>query len=119
MKYIKKPIAIEAVQLTDTSVRDVYTFVYGPPSTNSLTASDRWGDYVSMVRKDGLRLVTLESDGQTQIADIGDWIIKGVRGEFYPCKPDIFKETYDRADITKLGDDVTCPHCDGQFNLDK
>ncbi|ULJ64011.1 hypothetical protein [Wielerella bovis] len=30
-------------------------------------------------------------------ANLGDWIIKGVKGEFYPCKPDIFAETYDKA----------------------
>lgn len=34
-------------------------------------------------------------------AEIGDWIIKGVKGEFYPCKPDIFEQTYNRASLSK------------------
>lgn len=38
---------------------------------------------------------TLEGD---MIANIGDWIITGIHGEIYPCKPDIFKKTYDPAD---------------------
>lgn len=38
---------------------------------------------------------TLEGDLKVSI---GDWIIKGVKGEFYPCKPDIFEKTYDRVD---------------------
>lgn len=42
-----------------------------------------------------LKIQTLEGD---VIARIDDWIIKGVKGEFYPCKPDIFKETYERVE---------------------
>lgn len=42
-----------------------------------------------------LMIETLEG---TMIANVGDYIIKGVHGEFYPCKPDIFKETYDLID---------------------
>ena len=34
----------------------------------------------------------------TMRADVGDWIIKGVKGELYPCKPDIFQQTYDPVD---------------------
>lgn len=41
-----------------------------------------------------MNIPTLEGD---HIANIGDWIIKGVKGEFYPCKPDIFAATYDPA----------------------
>lgn len=41
---------------------------------------------------DGCVIHTLEGD---HLANYGDWIIKGVKGEFYPCKPDIFKATYD------------------------
>ena len=48
-----------------------------------------------MVKKDGLKIFTLEG---TMNANIGDWIIKGVKGEFYPCKPDIFEETYEKVE---------------------
>jgi hypothetical protein len=43
---------------------------------------------------DGLIIHTLEGDMR---ADIGDWIIRGVKGEFYPCKPDIFDATYEQV----------------------
>lgn len=43
---------------------------------------------------DGLVIHTLEGD---MLADYGDWIIKGVKGEFYPCKPDIFEATYEKV----------------------
>jgi len=94
-KYIKKPIPIEAVQLTTKNVWEVYAFINGAPKLDCRMAEDRWGEYVNIVRNEGMKLKTLESDGQTQTADIGDWILKGIQGEFYPCKPDIFKETYD------------------------
>jgi hypothetical protein len=43
------------------------------------------------VKEEGLKIFTLEG---SHLATIGDWIIKGVKGEFYPCKPDIFDQTY-------------------------
>jgi hypothetical protein len=54
-----------------------------------------WEEYAEVVRKDGLKIFTME--GQL-MATIGDWIIKGVKGEFYPCKPDIFAATYEPAE---------------------
>ena len=59
---------------------------------------EKWDEYVSMVRKYGMDIPTLE-DGLDKrakhVASIGDWVIKGVKGEFYPCKPDIFELTYE------------------------
>jgi hypothetical protein len=96
MKYTKKPVEIEAIQLTVSNVFDVLTFIEGKePRLNSNMAYEKWEQYVDLVRNEGLKLKTLESDGETQTADIGDYIIKGVKGEFYPCKPDIFALTYD------------------------
>lgn len=43
---------------------------------------------------DGTHIVIKTLEGFMR-ADLGDWIIKGVKGEFYPCKPDIFEQTYD------------------------
>lgn len=43
------------------------------------------------MKEEGLKIFTLEG---SHLATIGDWIIKGVKGEFYPCKPDIFDQTY-------------------------
>ena len=95
MKFRKKPVEVEAIQLTTINIREVYSFVYTAPETACDKARDAWDQYVDLVRKEGLKLKTLESDNETQTAAIGDYIIRGVQGEFYPCKPDIFLLTYD------------------------
>lgn len=95
MKAIKKPVEIEFIQLKEDNILQVYSFIYGEPNLRSRIASDKWENYESIVKRQGLKLKTLESDGETQLASIGDFIIKGVKGEFYPCKPDIFPLTYD------------------------
>lgn len=95
MKYRKKPVVIEAIQLLPSSILQVYEFIYGKVDTNSPQFRDKWDDYEAIIRREGLRLKTPESDGETQVASMGDWVIKGVKGEFYPCKPDIFELTYE------------------------
>lgn len=74
-KYTKKPVTIEAVQWTG-NLEEIQPFV---PSEKLYMAGDT------------LRIRTLEGD---HTANVGDYIIKGVKGEFYPCKPDIFALTY-------------------------
>ena len=102
MKFRKKPVIIDAIQLTVDNIREVYTWVH-EQSVNTSTnySSYQWELYESLVVTEGMRIHTLE-DGKygevKHIASIGDWIIKGVAGEFYPCKPDIFVATYDRVD---------------------
>lgn len=54
---------------------------------------DKFSDYVDYARKEGLKIHTLEGE---MTASVGDYIIKGVNGEFYPCKPDIFHKTYEK-----------------------
>ena len=91
-KFVKKPVVIEAMQ-----------FKY-PPTKEFLA----WcGDNIRNLRKARhphalaeLDIVTLEdgSDGRAKhVATEGDWIIKGVQGEFYACKPDIFHQTYEKV----------------------
>jgi len=81
MKFRKKPVVIEAHQFNDTQ--------------ESFEELREWiGDKFYYNYQDSPRVFirTLEGDmGVTK----GDWIIKGVNGEFYPCKPDIFKATYE------------------------
>ena len=79
--YRKKPVVIEAVQ-------------YGPYTAPTLELAlflDGAGAYATA---DGIIIPTLEGD---HLATVGDYIIKGVKGEFYPCKPDIFAMTYEPA----------------------
>jgi len=88
-KYRKKPVVIEAVQYTG-DLSSVYDFV---KSTRRVIVDEI--DYRVIVDEiDYLVIKTLEGDMR---ADKGDWIIKGISGEFYPCKPDIFKATYDEV----------------------
>ena len=83
-KYKKKPVTIEAIKWTGDNFDDVKKFA---------------GKNVKM-DGDELIITTLEDgkDGKAvHAATIGDFVIKGVEDEFYFCKPDIFKKTYDKA----------------------
>lgn len=79
-KYRKQPVVIEAIQLTVLNIGEVEAFVGGDAGTHP---------------DGGLVIATLEG---AMRARIGDFIIRGVNGEFYPCKPDIFAKTYARED---------------------
>jgi hypothetical protein len=93
MKYRKKPVEIEAVQLTWDNWGDICDFVqlpWGPKGVHGCY-SDK-GVESDSGEKIGLIIPTLEGN---MLANENDYIIKGVHGEFYPCKPDIFEETYE------------------------
>jgi hypothetical protein len=77
MKYRKKPVEIEAFQLTEENIDKIKGFC---------------GDKIIHHPIAGTFIKTLEG---LMKADKGDYIIKGVKGEFYPCKPDIFELTYE------------------------
>jgi len=76
--YVKKPVAVQAVEWTGENINEIMHF------TGWLNASCHQGY--------GLIIHTLEGNLH---ASVGDFIIKGVQGEFYPCKPDIFALTYE------------------------
>lgn len=83
-KYRKKPIEVEAVQVTKELIKekglsDKYSTLDG--ETYTLTYSD-----------EGIAIETLEG---TMVAEVGSWILTGIKGEKYPCRDDIFRETYD------------------------
>ena len=84
MKYRKKPVVIEAKQLTQSSMFEIIKWV----RTNG-------GEAEPFPEDIALYIDTLEG---VMRANEGDWIICGVHGEFYPCKPDIFEATYERVD---------------------
>lgn len=75
-KYKKKPVVIEAIRFIGSNYEEIREFI----GQNTLCSD------LSIV------ISTLEGD---MVAQKGDYIIKGVKGEFYPCKPDIFEETYE------------------------
>ena len=94
-RFTKKPITIEAVQWTGGNLREVISFTDGPPDRRAVHAGQEWEEYEGLVKRDGLSIFTLEGK---MSATPGDWIIKGVKGEVYPCKPDIFEATYSPAE---------------------
>ena len=78
--FVKKQVQIQAAQFTGENIKEIEDFVGNPLST-------------VMSSEVGIQLVipTLEGDMK---ASKGDYIIKGIKGEFYPCKPDVFKQSY-------------------------
>ena len=82
--YKKRPVIILAIKWTEDNLEAVYEFL----GDNSVA-------YYGMIA-----ISTLEG---TMTANQGDWIIRGIKGEFYPCKPDIFEATYDEH--------TPCPCC--------
>ena len=84
MKYRKKPVVIEAWQWHGDPTRD--SLLADLIQAAGVEPAGEWGSDKRLV------IPTLEG---RMIADAGDWIIKGVKGEFYPCKPDIFEATYE------------------------
>lgn len=99
MKFRKRPIVIEAILWNGNNLRDVIEFTNGPPNLRTQHARMRWDDYESLVQDSGLRIYTLEG---AMLANVGDMIVRGVQGELYPCKPDIFAATYDPVDPTLI-----------------
>jgi len=95
-KFRKKPVEIEAIQ-----------FKYTKEGIDELR--DFCGKYLGPVTKErhigsiGKALIRTLEDGEgdmtaKHVATEGDWIIKGIKGEFYPCKPDIFEATYEAVE---------------------
>lgn len=85
-KFRKKPVEIEAIQFTGSNSGQVAQFITDGGGTFRADTHPRDG------AQDVFHIVTLEGDMR---AVNGDWIIRGVQGEFYPCKPDIFEATYE------------------------
>lgn len=85
MQFRKKPVVIDAVQWD------------GSASTADLFIGESYGvdwEY-SLVSNGDILIPTLEG---SMLCRVGDWIIRGVKGEYYPCKPDIFEATYEAVE---------------------
>ncbi len=84
MKYRKKPVVIEAIQVLPENSDILFKFYK--------TSSEDWG-----YDENKLYIIIKTLEGN-MIAHEGDYIIKGIKGEFYPCKPDIFEATYEKVE---------------------
>jgi len=91
MKYRKRPVVIDALVWTGDNLQEIINFTGWHESARSKWT---WDEYCEIVKVYGLKIFTLEGSHK---ASIGDYIIRGVQGEFYPCKPDIFKSTYEEV----------------------
>lgn len=82
--YRKKPVIISAVLFNGHNWKECMSFMAGEHLL-----------FPNMVEKrDHIMIKTLEGDMR---CDIGDYLIKGIKGEFYPCKPDIFEASYEEV----------------------
>lgn len=81
--FQKKPVVIEARQLTNDNAPEILDWI----NSSSIER------YSFRTRSISQPLVIRTLEGEHK-ATLGDWIIKGAKGEFYPCKPDIFEMTY-------------------------
>lgn len=94
-QYRKKPVIIQAVQWTGNNLKEIIAFIGLHESAQKWT----WQEYEDVVKNDGLKIFTLEGKMN---AEVGDYIIKGIQGEPYPCKPDIFEKSYEVITNEKL-----------------
>ena len=101
-KYRKKPVVIEALQWDGGNLVEITAFLKGvsiksieSEINSSELAQKNWKELEKSSYHKGITISTLEGN---MIASAGDFIIKGVDGEFYPCKPDIFQKTYEEVE---------------------
>lgn len=93
-KYIKKPVEIEAIQLKEDNIIEVFDFLDGA-NYKETKSTEELEDFNQRMLKQGyIEIKTLEG---IMKVNFGDYIIKGVKGEFYPCKSDIFQATYEEV----------------------
>jgi len=83
--------------------RPVEITAMGPLTVNNVDAIRNWCNaYASGVRPDGKPYITISTLEGDMEAQEGDWIIRGVQGEHYPCKPDIFATTYEPVEDSNV-----------------
>lgn len=83
-KYRKRPLLIEAIRFTEETKNRVFDFV----------TCDKYAAFE--LDQPVLHIQTLEG---LVVVHLGDWVIKGIAGEFYPCRDDIFRETYEIIEV--------------------
>jgi len=82
MKFRKKPVVIEAIQYNGRNMIEITKFI----GTAREVSEDFMTEQIAIRTLEGIMKV-----------DVGDWVIKGVKGEFYPVKDDIFRATYEKV----------------------
>lgn len=96
-KYRKKPVVVEAIQWMGINLEEIRDFVGNSLIEDYNELQTFKGERIKFL--DGIEIRTLEGNHRVLI---NDYIIKGVQGEFYPCKPDIFLATYEEVENGNL-----------------
>ena len=91
-KYRKKPVVVEAVRWAGSNLEEIRNFVGSDLIEECVELFD-----IKRTLKEMLVDIAIDTLEGTMRVDYGDYIIKGVQGEFYPCKPDIFEQTYEEV----------------------
>lgn len=92
MQFRKRPVVIEARQFTDGNESEIVSWLWEHQKATARWVAATTDDAGAVVQPKRIEIPTLEG---VMTASVGDWIIRGVAGEFYPCKPDIFRDTYE------------------------
>ena len=94
-RFRKKPVVVEAWRVADIVRAAAHDRADLPTPIAVACASGGWVFDAVVDGRPGVRVPTLEG---SLFAAADDWIVRGVQGEFYPCKPDVFELTYERVD---------------------
>lgn len=86
MRYRKKPVVIDAVQWTGKNLSECKKFL-----------GDSFGGQRTERHPEGANVIMVKTLEGEHIASLNDFLIRGIRGEHYPCKPDIFEKTYEKV----------------------
>jgi hypothetical protein len=95
-KYRKKPVIIEAMQWTKSNRKELYKWA-GAESEHHLPKGWRLNQKFFQNFEECIWFLVIPTPEGAMEAMEEDWIIKGVKGEYYPCKPDIFEMTYEEV----------------------
>lgn len=96
-QFRKKPVVIEAVQFDDHAARYGWSDLILADNPWLDAAYDPGGSLTNYQGADGKQYIKIRTREGNMRCKVGDWIIRGVKGELYPCKPDIFEATYEPA----------------------
>ena len=95
-KYRKKPVVVEATQLSRVDADAILKEI----------GKNNVGVYNLGMFEENPCFIEIKTLEGTVTANEGDWVIKGINGEFYPCKPDIFEKTYEAYSDVEKGDSI-------------
>lgn len=105
-KYRKKPVVVEAIQWTGSNLEEIRNFV----GSNLIEDCEELFDIKRELQKT-LASIAIDTLEEIMTVNYGDYIIKDEHGDFYPCRLDVFKQTYEEVidDITKDNATEFCP----------